>query len=80
MRRLAFTGLYMAYISFVALGVYEITAKSPGLLGSPLPGWRTTCKVEKSTPWNPPTGLHPLDKVLHETQEAYLFYGLLAGL
>ena len=79
MRRLAFTGLFLAYSGFIALGFYEITAKSPTLLGTPLPGWGTTCRVEQSTPWEPPTGILALDKILHETQEAYLFYGLLGN-
>ena len=80
MRRLAFSGLFLAYYSCAALGFYEVTAKSPGLLGPPLPGWGTTCRVEKSIRWNPPTGFLPLDKLLHETQEACLFYRLLAEL
>ncbi|MBU8871194.1 MAG: hypothetical protein KOO60_10070 [Gemmatimonadales bacterium] len=80
MRRMGATGLFLVYLSCVALWLYEVTAKSPELLGAPLPGWGTTCQVEKATPWNPSTGLQPLDKILHETQEAYRFYGLLAGL
>ena len=79
MRRLAFAGLFLAYSGCMALGVYEVTAKSPALLGNPLPGWATTCRVEKSTPWKSATGISPLDRILHETQEACLFYSLLGG-
>jgi acyl dehydratase len=79
MRRLAFAAVFAVYTGVAALGMYEITAKSPVLLGSPLPGWRTTCRVEESTPWRQPTGILPVDKVLHESREAYLFYGLLTS-
>jgi len=58
------------------MGLYEITAKSPRLLGRHLPGWSKSCRVERVTPWRQPTGIHPLDKILHEGQEALLFYGL----
>ena len=77
MRRLALMGLFLAYSGAVALGMYEITAKSPQLLGAPLPGWQITCRAENATPWQPATGIHPLDRVLHETQEAAFFYGSL---
>ena len=79
MRRLALLGLFLAYSGTVALGLYEITAKSPQLLGSALPGWQITCRAEKATPWRPATGFHPLDRVLHETQEAAFFYGALGA-
>lgn len=79
MRKMAVTSLYLAYITCVALGIYEVTAKSPYLLGAPLPGWGTTRQVETSTPWTRPTGLLPLDKVLHETREACRFYILVAS-
>lgn len=57
------------------LGLYEITAKSPALLGQPLPGWRKCCLAERRTPWRQPTGIPPLDSLLHESREALLFYG-----
>lgn len=79
MRRLAIAGLFLAYSAASALGFYEITAKSPALLGSPLPGWGTTCRAERTTPWRQPTGILALDKILHETREACFFYGLIAG-
>lgn len=80
MRRLAILASFLAYFTGSALGFYELTAKSPTLLGSPLPGWDMTCRVEQSTPWRQPTGILPLDKLWHETQEACLFYGLGSGL
>ncbi|MEN8006060.1 MAG: hypothetical protein ABFS42_03555 [Candidatus Krumholzibacteriota bacterium] len=72
------TGLTLAYLVGLALGFYEMTAKSPGLLDRPLPGWWATDRAERTTRWNPPTGFLPLDKLLHEGEEAIRFYRILA--
>lgn len=69
--------LFLGYLLAVGLGFYEVTAKSPNLLAEPLPGWWATDRAEKTTRWNPPTGLFPLDKLLHEGEEAVRFYGIL---
>ncbi len=71
------TALTLAYLIGVGLGFYEMTAKSPYLLDKPLPGWWATDRAERTTRWNPPTGFLPLDKLLHEGEEAIRFYGLL---
>lgn len=78
MRRLAGTGFYLVWLLVAALGHYELTAKSPRVLGRPLPGWPETLQVERRTRWNPPTGILPVDKLLHEGEEAARYYGLLA--
>ena len=70
--------LGFGFLGCLGLGFYEMTAKSPTLLGRPLPGWRATVRVEKVTRWNPPTGILPLDKFLHEGEEACRFYRNLA--
>jgi hypothetical protein len=62
-----------------ALGLYELTAKSPLLTGQPLPGWWATERAERTTRWQPPTGVFALDKLLHEGEEAARFYATLAG-
>lgn len=62
-----------------ALGLYELTAKSPRLTGQPLPGWWATERAERATCWRPPTGVFVLDKVLHESEEAARFYATLTG-
>lgn len=62
------------------LGLYELTAKSPQLTGAALPGWWATERAEKATRWRPPTGLHPLDKALHEGEEAARFYATLVAI
>ncbi|RKZ15966.1 hypothetical protein DRQ50_06865 [bacterium] len=76
MRRLLATGAYLTTIAVLALAFYEVTAKSPELLGHRLPGWQSCYQAELSTRWDPPTGIMPLDKVLHEGEEALRFYGL----
>lgn len=78
MRRLAGMAIYLIWLITAALGHYELTAKSPLLLGRPLPGWPKTLQVERMTRWDPPTGILPVDKLLHEGEEAARFYGLLA--
>lgn len=75
MRRLLAAGAYIASMAFLAMAFYEVTAKSPELLGQPLPGWQTCHRAEISTRWQQPTGFLPLDKVLHEGEEALRFYG-----
>ena len=80
MNRLLVAGYTLLYVSCLALGIYEMTAKSPSILGKQLPGWWASDKAEKSTRWNPPTGVMPLDKLLHEGEEAWKFYALLTGI
>ena len=75
--RLTHLGLMAAYVAVLGLGMYEVTAKSPTLLGGPLPGWRATVQAERTTRWNPPTGFLPLDKLLHEGEEALRYYRIL---
>lgn len=75
--RPAVLGLGLAYWTGLGLVMYEMTAKSPTLLGEPLPGWWATERAERTTRWDPPTGLLPLDKLLHEGEEALRFYGIL---
>ena len=78
MRRLALCGLYLIYCCLLGLGFYEATAKSPEWLGVPLPGWTRTFQAETSTRWDPSTGILPVDRFLHETEEAARFFGLMA--
>jgi len=71
-------GLGLLYVVGFGLGMYEMTAKSPTLLGRPLPGWGSTVRAERTTRWNPPTGILPLDKLLHEGEEALRFYRIIS--
>ncbi len=77
MRRILLAGSYVAFLTTAALGFYELTAKSPSLVGTPLPGWQACCRAEKATRWAPPTGWLLVDKALHEGEEALRFYGML---
>ncbi len=80
MNRMVPIGMALLYLSCLALGIYEMTAKSPSILGTRLPGWSATDRAEKTTRWNPPTGFMPLDKLLHEGEEAVRFYAVLTGI
>ena len=79
MKKLTGFGLYLLFLGLMVLGFYEATAKSPTWLGQPLPGWQQSERAEYTTGWHPRTGLLPVDKLLHEGEEAIRFYGLLAG-
>ncbi len=61
------------------LGLYELAAKSAHLPGGPWPGWREAARADVITPWRPRTRLLPLDRLLHEGQEACLYYRALLG-
>ena len=69
--------LYLAYLVIVALGLYETTAKAPELLGLDLPLSRTGVRAEHDTAWQAHTGVLPLDRLLHESEEAVRFYSYL---
>jgi hypothetical protein len=70
-------GIVMLAWLAAGMGFYELTAKSPRLAGAALPGWWAAEKAEKAIRWQPPTGLLPLDKILHEGEEAAHFYATL---
>jgi len=76
MRRILLVGAYACVLGASALGAYELTAKSPGWLGRLLPGRQASRQAELGTRWNPPTGVTPVDRVLHEVEEALRYYGL----
>ncbi len=74
------TLLILALTWLVAgLGIYELTAKVPLRPGSGLPGSWAVARAERATRWRPPTGILPVDKLLHEGEEAARFYAALAG-
>lgn len=79
-RRLLEIAFVTGILAAAALGGYEVTAKSPRLLGQPLPGWARTVRVEHRIRWTRPTRIFPVDKLLHETREAWLYYGMMSGL
>jgi len=76
MHRLNTIGICVITVTVALFALYELTAKSPKLIGEPLPGWYETQQVEKHTPWHSVTGILPLDKIIHEGHEALGYYGL----
>jgi len=66
--------LYIIFLVCLGLGFYEVTAKSASWLGVNLPGCEAADFAERTTRWDPPTGIHPVDKLLHEGEEAVRFY------
>lgn len=79
MNRIRAVGLVMAAWAIAALGLYELAEKSPDAMARHWPGRRAARQAEASTRWQPPTGLLPVDKLLHEGEEAARFYAALAG-
>ena len=59
------------------LGNYEMVAKAPVWLGGPAPGWRAARRAERSVHYRPLTGIPPLDRLLHEGDEAAVYYASL---
>ncbi len=59
------------------LGSYEVVCKSDAWLGDPLPGWYEAQRIERWTPFVPRTGSPPVDRVIHEGEEAAAYYAYL---
>lgn len=78
MARLRTVGLVLGTWLIAGLGLYELAAKSPIGATAP-PARRAVAAAEGATRWRPPTGLLPVDKLLHEGEEAARFYAALAG-
>lgn len=66
--------LYTIYLACLGLGFYEITAKTPVWLVPDLPGRTVANHAERSVRWDRPTGILPLDKLVHEGREAVVYY------
>ncbi len=76
MRRFRSIALFLVYVALVGLFNYELTAKSPRLVGQRLPGWQKARQADRATSWRQVTGVTALDKLLHEGAEALAFYDL----
>jgi hypothetical protein len=77
MRKLLNGLLGLGSLLLAGLLNYELAAKSQQWLGRPLPGWQESCQVERATPVHRWTGLAPIDRLLHEGEEAVAYYDLL---
>ena len=78
MQRLKLVAFFLVFLPVGGLTHYELTEKSPELLGKSLPGWQKARQVDIATPWQGWTGLEPVDRFLHETAEAWAFYQLIS--
>lgn len=59
---------------------YEVVQKSPSTPLGALPGASLAAWADRSVIWRPVTGVVPIDRLLHESQEACLYYrGLATG-
>ena len=77
MRSVRIILLYLGYLGCLGLGSYELTAKSPRLLGCRLPGWGAAVAAECGTRLARHTGWRPADRLLHEGEEALRYYRFL---
>jgi hypothetical protein len=71
--------LFLGYLGCLALTDYELVAKSPRLLGCQLPGGLAAATAEHNTRMMHRIGWRPADRLLHEGEEALLYYRLLLG-
>ena len=71
--------LFLGYLGCLALTDYELVAKSPRLLGCQLPGGLAAATAEHCTCMVHRIGWWPADRLLHEGEEALLYYRLLLG-
>jgi hypothetical protein len=69
--------LFLGYLVCLSLADYELVAKSPRLLGCQLPGRYAATTAECGTRMVHRTGWRPADRLLHEGEEALLYYRLL---
>ncbi|HPF35150.1 MAG TPA: hypothetical protein P5571_13475 [Candidatus Krumholzibacteria bacterium] len=77
MRFLRKTLICTVWTLLVALGQYELAAKSGPWLDTPLPGSRAAMRAERETPFRPWTRIPAVDRLLHEGREAAAYYGRL---
>lgn len=69
--------LFLGCLGCLGLADYELVAKSPRLLGRQLPGGFAAAAAEHRTHMVHRTGWTPVDRLLHEGEEALLYYRLL---
>jgi len=77
MRRLSALLAALAWLGLVSLLGYELVQKSPGTPLGPLPGHEVARRADLEVRFRASTGLVPLDRLLHEGQEATNYYRAL---
>ncbi|HOX25865.1 MAG TPA: hypothetical protein PLL30_10150 [Candidatus Krumholzibacteria bacterium] len=78
MQRLRTFVILLLCLAAGGLGSYELVQKSAQTPLGPLPGSDLATRADRSVHWRATTGIAPLDLVLHESQEACLYYRQLA--
>ncbi len=78
MRRLSMLLLSLAWLGFVGLVGYEVVQKSPATPLGPLPGHELAGRADRQVRFRATTGMLPVDRLLHEGQEACVYYRDLA--
>ena len=78
LRRLRLLIAYIAWLGCLGLLGYEVVQKSPGSVIGPLPGAVLAARADRVVVYRADTGIGPVDRLLHETQEAWLYYRDLA--
>ncbi len=78
LRRLRLVAAYIAWLACLGLLGYEVVQKSPGSVLGPLPGAELAGRADRGVVYRAGTGIEPVDRLVHETQEALLYYRDLA--
>lgn len=77
MRRLSALLAALAWLGLVSLLGYELVQKSPDTPLGPLPGHEVARRADLQVRFRASTGLPPVDRLLHESQEAVVYYRTL---
>jgi len=77
MRRLSLILASLLWLGLVGLLGYEVIQKSPATPIGPLPGHVLAGRADRAIHYRATTGIKPVDRVLHEGQEALCYYRLL---
>ena len=77
MRFLRKTLFCAAWVACVALGQYELAAKSETWLATRLPSSDQAMRADRETPFHRWTRVSLLDRLLHEGREAAAYYDRL---
>ncbi len=80
MLRLRNLVILVLWLAVIGLASYEVVQKSPRTPLGPLPGAAAAALADRSVTWEATTGITPIDRLLHESREACVYYcGLALG-
>jgi hypothetical protein len=78
MQRIVTFLIGLAWLAAVSLAGYELVQKSPASPLGPLPGHELAGRVDREVRFRATTGVRPVDRLLHESTEACIYYRDLA--